>query len=91
MRERYSPKWFTAWSKWEHEHSGGHGGCTWQQSPASHSIYFHELDLLGWNSTPYNFSAPNAHQPAIQTKGNIEIFRKAWQAKGLEPCGGNRI
>jgi hypothetical protein len=66
----------------------GEGGCTWQQSPLSHSIYLHELDALGWNSTPTNYSAPDAHQPAMQTKQNVEIFRKAWRAKGLGPCPG---
>jgi hypothetical protein len=67
----------------------GEGGCTWQQSPLSHSIYFDTLNSLGWNSTPYNTTAPDAYQPVPQTRANLEIFRKAWRGRGLAPCGGN--
>jgi len=68
--------------------SAREGGCTWQRAPLSHSLY----PLLGavcvrvehYSQFPYNVC--NAHQPLDQTL-HIAAIRRAWQAKGLAPCG----
>jgi len=66
----------------------GWAGCTWQRAPRSDSIYWDELRAMGWDTTPYNTSVPDAHQPTAQTKHNVAVFRRAWAAKRLPPCGG---
>ena len=66
----------------------GKGGCTWQRAPQAHSIYFPDLLALGWDATPFNASGPSPHQPAAQTTHNVGVFRAAWRALGLGPCGG---
>ena len=72
----------------------GDGGCTWQRSPLSHSVYTSELLQLGWDTTPlkelFGLPLPNEHQAPAQTLHNIAILRKAFEAKGLPPCGGGR-
>ena len=67
----------------------GDGGCTWQRAPLSHSLYPSELFAFGWNATPFpNISnVSNAHQPLAQTQHNLGVFERAWNAKGLAPCG----
>ena len=66
----------------------GAGGCTWQRAPRAHSIYFNDLLALGWDVTPFNASGPNPHQPVAQTNHNVGVFRAAWRALGVGPCGG---
>eukprot|EP00966_Prymnesium_polylepis_P158994 3674842-Prymnesium_polylepis.1 len=67
----------------------GAGGCTWQREPISHSVTYEELEALGWNASWAWFDpkSPNGHQPLEQTQFNMAVFRKAWQVKGLAPCG----
>jgi len=73
----------------------GEGGCTWQRAPLSHSIFASELMALGWNASQAWFNrsrppVPDMHQPAEQTRHNLGVFRKMWQAKALPPCGLGR-
>ena len=66
----------------------GDGGCTWQRAPVAHSIYWEELRALGWNTTgSMEVPIPGKQQPISQTLGNVEIFKRAWRAKKLPPCG----
>jgi len=70
----------------------GDGGCTWQRTPLSHSVYFEELAELGLNRTAFIKvypPPPGAHQPPEQTLQNVAVFRAAWAKKGLPPCGAS--
>jgi len=70
----------------------GEGGCTWRRSPISHSLFAKDLGGYGWDNSskwwdPTRPPPPNLHQPLEQSLHNIGVFRRAWAARRLPPCG----
>jgi len=64
----------------------GEGGCTWQRSPLSHSLYADELIRLGVNAT-FEMEGKTMSVDESVSLHNAEVGRKAFEALGLPPCG----